>query len=93
MRFSFNIGKRFVGLTQEEKRVLERLKRREITAEQAELELGGHVHGAATGGSHEPQAPHEDPADGAPPDETAEERTARELVERIAREVDAERAR
>ncbi len=71
------------GLTPDQRRVLERLERGELTASQAERLLVGGSAIAEPFGWEEPdeQRPHETP----------EEAEARALVERIAREVDAER--
>jgi len=72
------------GLTPEQRRILERIERGELTAAQAERLLVGVV--------PEPQMVVEEPVERRP-DETPEEAAARELVERIAQEVDAEAAR
>jgi hypothetical protein len=95
MRLGFNIGRRFGGLTSEQRRVLERLRKREITVEEAERLLGGHVEvreRRVTLGAAAESDPATDDVPSEPVDETPEERAARELVERIAREVDAESA-
>ena len=72
------------GLTPEQRRILERIERGELTAAQAERLLLG-------------VAPELQSVPGEPeierPDETPEEAAARELVERIAQQVDAERKR
>ena len=93
----FNIGKRLGRLPPHERRIVERLKKGEITGEQAEQLLGGHVEDwqltVGKDASEDPSiwarptAPDE-PTE--PADETSEEEKARLLVERIAREVDAE---
>ena len=69
------------GLTPEQRQVLERLERGELTAAQAERLL--------VGIAPEPQMVVEEPVERRP-DETPEEAAARELVERIAQQVDAE---
>lgn len=88
MTFGFKLGKRLgVGRpTPEQREILARLERGEITAEEAGRLLGGvgrewrySTDGAAGDG---PEAQ--------PRAETEEEAKARELVERIAREVDEE---
>jgi hypothetical protein len=97
MRYSFRLGKRFGILTPQERAVLERLKSGKITAEEAERELGGRAdvkEWRLTLGDDaddsSPTAESSDDASGPPAEETPEEARARELVERIAREVDAE---
>ena len=87
MKFSFNIGKQFGRLSPEQRRVVDRLKRGEITAEEAERELGAHVKEWHIKLDDDPE-PSESSTDEAPrSDETPEEAKARELVERIARDV------
>ena len=72
------------GLTPEQRRILERIERGELSAAQAERLL--------LGVAPEPQSVSEEP-EIERPDETPEEAVARELVERIAQQVDAERRR
>lgn len=88
MRFNFKFGKRPEGdgLTPEQRDVLDRLERGEITAEEAGRRLGGVGHEWRF--STDEAEPEEPPAPSRA--ETEEEATARELVERIAREVDEE---
>ena len=70
------------GLTPEQRRILERIERGELTATQAEQLL--------LGVAPDPQVVSDEP-ELERPDETPEEAAARALVERIAQEVDAER--
>ena len=93
----FNIGKRLGRLPPHERRIVERLKKGEITGEQAEQLLGGHVDEwrlkSGKDDSDDPSvwarpAAPDEPTE--PAAETSEEEKARLLVERIAREVDAE---
>ena len=72
------------GLTSEQRRILERIEGGELTAAQAERLL--------LGVAPEPRPVLEEP-ELERPDETPEEAAARELVERIAQQVDAERKR
>ena len=72
------------GLTPEQRRILERIERGELTAAQAERLL--------LGVAPDPPSVLEEP-ELERPDETPEEAAARELVERIAQQVDAERRR
>ena len=72
------------GLTPEQRRILERIERGELTAAQAERLL--------LGVAPDPRSVMEEP-ELERPDETPEEAAARELVERIAQQVDAERKR
>ena len=96
-KLGFSIGKRFGKLTSEQRRVLERLREHEITVEEAERLLVGDVEvreeRVVLADAADPVAEESpgEPADET--DETAEEQAARELAERIAREVDAEGAR
>ena len=76
---------------------MDRLKNGKITAEEAERELGGgakveewHLPLGVDADASSSSAEASDDASGPPADETPEEAKARELVERIAREVDAE---
>ena len=95
MNLNFSFGKRFGegGLTRDQRAVLDRLERGEITADEAERLLSG---GATvrerllTAGeaATKPEA-----AEPGVIEETEEEAKARELVERIAREVDDEMLR
>jgi hypothetical protein len=95
----FNIGKRFGRLAPHERRIVERLKKGEITGEEAERLLGGHVaerRTAAELDAEDPSAwarPAAQAEPSEPPMETSEEEKARLLVERIAAEIDAERDR
>ena len=91
VKFSFEIGKRFgLGrLPPEQEVVLQRLEKGEITAEEAEQELGGSVRvfEFSTGGDGE-EPPK--PAVGDAPAASAEDEMARQMIEEIAREVDEE---
>jgi hypothetical protein len=88
VKFSFRIGKRFgfSGLTDEQQAVVERLERGEIMEAEAERLLGGEarvVEWKIDASSDERETGDEPPLD---PDDAK----AREMIERIAREVDAE---
>ena len=91
MKISFRFGKRFGEnrLTQEQRVVVERFERGELTAEQAEAALGPgarvRTFRAGLGDTHEDDRP--------PAPEGDEEARAGEMVERIAREVDEETRR
>ena len=95
MKFSFRLGKRFGWnrLSPEQQTVVERLERGEISEEEAERVLGADVRVAEVrlghAGADEPDAT----PGSSPPPESAEDARARELVERIAREVDEETRR
>ena len=87
MRFSFNVRKRlgFGRPTAEQRAVLERLERGELTAEEAGRllgDVGREWRFSTDDGSEEPQALRRP--------ETEDEATAREGVARRAREVDEE---
>ena len=92
MRFRFNFGKRFGhgDLPPEQEEVVGRFERGEITAEEAERLLGGGARAFGfsipTGEDESREAVPNPPSK--PPVESSEDAAARELVERIAREVD-----
>ena len=90
VRFGFRFGKR-VGddkLTQRQRAIIEQLEAGELTAEEAERRLGGAIleEWRFTAGD----AARDETKTKPKPAETEDEATARELVERIAREVDEE---
>ena len=80
MPFRRRSGKRAAGLTPAQREIVARLERGELSAEEA-----GRLLAQASGAPVAEEAPPTDQSPGGPP-ETAEERAARELVERIARE-------
>jgi hypothetical protein len=95
VKFSFRLGKRFGWnrLSPEQQDVVARLERGEISEQEAERLLGADVRVGEVrledAGAAETAAT---PGASAPP-ESAEDARARELVERIAREVDEETRR
>jgi hypothetical protein len=89
----FSFGKRFGDqLTPEQRKIVDQLERGEISEQEARDRLGADVslffHELQLGGDDERHR-----SAGPPHAETDEEARARELVERIAREVDAETGR
>ena len=98
MKFSFRLGRRFGWnrLSPGQQDVVARLERGEISEREAERLLGADVRVAEVrlgdagdaGAAQSAAAP-----SSLPPPESAEDARARELVERIAREVDEETRR
>lgn len=80
MPFRRRSGKRAAGLTPAQREIVARLERGELSAEEA-----GRLLALASASPDAPEAPPAEEQPAGPP-ETAEERAARELVERIARE-------
>jgi hypothetical protein len=95
--FTFRFGKHFGRgrLSAEQQAVVDRLEKGEITAGEAQKLLGGTVRVFDVSIGNEPEEANEDrePVSAEETDETSEERKARELIERIAREVDEETGR
>jgi hypothetical protein len=94
MKFGFRTSKSFeLGrLPPEQREVLQRLEKGEITAEQAEQELVGTLRVfeySTEKGKEAPQSA--EPVHAAPP--VTEDEIARQMIERIAREVDEETRR
>ena len=94
MKLGFNFRKRFGhgNLTPEQEEVVRRFENGEITAEEAERLLGGSARAfgfaIGTGEDESREAGPKPPSK--PRVESSEDAAARELVERIAREVDEE---
>ena len=93
MRFNFRTSKSFdLGrLPPEQREVLQRLERGEITAQQAEQELVGFLR-VFEYSTEKQEGPRSTEPDDAPPPSTEDE-IARRMIERIAREVDEETRR
>ena len=96
MRFRFRFGKsgKLGRLTPEHEAVLKRLEADELTDEEAAAQLGGSVRtwkwSFGTGQDEMAPDTKPKPEPAAEPARDAEDEEARALVERIAREVDAE---
>jgi hypothetical protein len=96
VKFSFRLGKRFGWnrLSPEQQDVVERLERGEISEQEAERLLGADVRVVDVRRGDSPAAAADgtaEPVDASsPPPKSDEDTKARELVERIAREVDEE---
>jgi hypothetical protein len=92
MRFRFRFGKsgKLGRLTPEHEAVLKRLEADELTDEEAAAQLGGSVRTWkwSFGTGQDEKAPDTKPK--LEPEPAAEDDAAKALVERIAREVDAE---
>ena len=94
VRLSLRFGKH-VGhgrLSPEQQSVVDRLERDEITAEEAQKLLGGHVRvfDVTIGEAEDAGEAPPEPAPAEPSAEPTEDEIARALVERIAQDVDAE---
>jgi hypothetical protein len=94
MKFNFRTSKSFeLGrLPPEQRHVLRRLERGEITAEQAEQELVGTLRVFEYSIEQREEVPPSTKPEEAPPPSTEDE-IARQMIERIAREVDEETRR
>ena len=86
----FGVGKKTDLLSPEERAIVDRFERGAIDAAEAGRLLIDSVQRADASAKGAPESSDEAAVD---PNETPEEAKARELVERIAREVDAERGR
>jgi hypothetical protein len=92
MRLRFQLGRsgKLGRLTPEQAAVLKRLEAGEIDDEQAAAELDGKVRTWKWSFATGKDAQAEPAATKAPPPQPTEDDAARDLVERVAREVDAE---
>jgi hypothetical protein len=94
MRFNFRTSKSFeIGrLPPEQREVLQRLAKGEITVDQAEQELVGALRVFEYSTEERKEVPRSTERDDAPAP-TTEDEIARQMIERIAREVDEETRR
>jgi hypothetical protein len=93
MKFNFRTSKsvELGRLAPEQREVLERLAKGHITVDQAEQDLVGALRLFESSTEQRKEAPSTEP-DGRPPPSTEDE-IARQMIERIAREVDEETRR